>query len=259
MVDMQHEATLSKADLHIHSGAGDGVASVAQILDYVEQETDLKLIAITDHDLLEGALEARELAARKQYRFEIMVGMEITTLEGHLLAYDLEQPIRMLMPLARTIRLIHEQAGFCVVPHPMSWLTRSIGYRGLRRLTEDLGNDVTIEGLEVLNPTLAGRVIYQKVQTLNRERWHLAELGGSDAHSLEFIGSGYTLFPGKSADDLRQALRERTTQAEGRFLDFEDHRRLMSIAGEQMLRSMVIMPSQHIRRAIDSARKGQRL
>jgi len=96
------------------------------------------------------------------------------------------------------------------------------------------------------------------VQTLNRERWHLAELGGSDAHSLEFIGSGYTLFPGKSADDLRQALKERTTQAEGRFLDFEDHRRLMSIAGEQMLKSMVIMPSQHVRRAIDSARKGQR-
>jgi predicted metal-dependent phosphoesterase TrpH len=257
MTVMQLETTLGKADLHLHSGAGDGMASVAEILEYVEHETDLDLIAITDHDLLEGALEARELAARKQYRFETIVGMEITTLEGHLLAYDLDQPIRMLMPLSRTIRLVREQGGFCVVPHPMSWLTRSVGYRGLRRLTEDLSDQVGIEGLEVLNSTLAGRVIYRKVRTLNRERWHLAELGGSDAHSLEFIGSGYTLFPGKSAADLRQALQEKTTEAQGRFLDLEDHRRLMSIAGEQMLKSMVIMPGQHVRRAIDSARKGQ--
>jgi predicted metal-dependent phosphoesterase TrpH len=254
---MQLETTWGKADLHIHSGAGDGIASVAEILDYVEHKTDLDLIAITDHDLLEGALEARELAARKQYRFETIVGMEITTLEGHLLAYELEQPIRMLMPLTRTIRLVREQGGFCVVPHPMSWLTRSVGYRGLRRITEDASDQVGIEGLEVLNPTLAGRVIYHKVRAFNRERWHLAELGGSDAHSLDFIGSGYTLFPGQSAADLRQALQEKTTEAQGRFLDLEDHRRLMSIAGEQMLKSMVIMPGQHVRRAIDSARKGQ--
>ncbi len=255
---MERESiTMGKADLHVHSGAGDGVASVAEILEYVERETDLDLIAITDHDLLEGALEARELAAEKQYRFQVIVGMEITTLEGHLLAYDLERPIRMLMPLTRTIRLVREQGGFCVVPHPMSWLTRSVGYRGLRRLTENQCDQFAIEGLEVINPTLAGRVFYRKVQTLNRERWHLAELGGSDAHSLEFISSGYTLFPGRSAADLRQALQERATEAQGRFLDLDDHRRLMSIAGEQMLRSMVIMPGQHVKRAIDSARKGQ--
>lgn len=254
---MEADTKTGKADLHIHSGAGDGVASVADILEYVERETDLDLIAITDHDLLLGALEARELAARQQYRFEIMVGMEITTLEGHLLAYDVERPIRMLMPLARTIQLIHEQGGCCVVPHPMSWLTRSIGYRGLRRIAEEERDDVTVEGLEVLNPTLAGRVIYEKVLTMNHNRWHLAELGGSDAHSLEFIGSGHTLYPGKTADDFRRALKERTTQAGGRFLDLEDHRRLMSIAGEQMLKSLVIMPGQHVKRAIDSARKGQ--
>ena len=255
---MQPEPPLGKADLHIHSAAGDGVASVAHILEYVEHETDLDLIAITDHDLLDGALEAEELVARKEHRFEVLAGMEITTLEGHLLAYDLQKPVRMLLPLSRTIQLVHEQGGFCVVPHPMSWLTRSIGYRGLRRLLEDESECVTVSGLEVLNPTLAGRVIHEKVQTLNRERWHLAELGGSDAHSLEFIGSGYTLFPGHSAEDFRLALEQKTTQGDGRFLDLKDHRRLMSIAGEQMLKSLVIMPSQHVRRAIDSSRKGPR-
>jgi predicted metal-dependent phosphoesterase TrpH len=256
MADMECETSLGKADLHIHSAAGDGVASVADILEYVEHKTDLDLIAITDHDLLDGALEARELAASKEYRFQVLAGMEITTLEGHLLAYDLERPVRMLLPLRRTTQLVQEQGGFCVVPHPMSWLTRSIGYRGLRRILEDQPECSTVVGLEILNPTLAGRVIRDRVQTLNRERWHLAELGGSDAHSLEFIGSGYTLFPGRSADDFRLALEQRTTQGEGRFLDLNDHRRLMSIAGEQMLKSLVIMPSQHVRRAIESSRKG---
>jgi predicted metal-dependent phosphoesterase TrpH len=254
---MENDAVLGKADLHIHSGAGDGVASVAEILEYVEHETDLDLIAITDHDLIHGALEARELAARKGYRVEVIVGMEITTLEGHLLAYDLDKPIRMLMPLPHTIRLVHEQGGFCVVPHPMSWLTRSIGYRGLCRVMDDEREEVIFDGLEVLNPTLAGRVIYEKALTMNRDQWQLAEIGGSDAHSLEFIGSGYTLFPGKCAADFRHALEARTTRAGGRFLGLEDHRRLMSIAGEQMLKSLVIMPGQHVKRAIDSARKGE--
>jgi len=253
---MEAETGLGKADLHIHSGAGDGVASVMHILEYVEHETDLDLIAITDHDLIEGTLEARELVGTHNYRFEFIVGMEITTLEGHLLAYDLERPIRMLLPLARTIHLVHEQGGFCVVPHPTSWLTRSIGYHGLCRIMEDERWDVALEGIEIINPTLAGRVVYERVLTMNRKQWHLPELGGSDAHSLEFIGSGHTLFPGQSAADLRRALKENTTRAGGRFLDLEDHRRLMSIAGEQMLKSLVIMPSQHIRRAIHSLREG---
>ena len=252
---MAPDSEMGKADLHIHSGAGDGVASVSRILEYVEHETDLSLLAITDHDLIHGALEARELAAKKGYRCELIVGMEITTLEGHLLAYDLEEPIRMLLPLASTIKSVHEQGGFCVVPHPMSWLTRSVGYHGLCRIMEDLGDQLSLEGLEVLNPTLAGRVIYDKVLALNQERWHLPELGGSDAHSLEFIGSGHTLFPGSSAEDFRSALAERTTIAGGRFLDLDDHRQLLNIAGEQMLKSLVIMPSQHIKRAVESRRK----
>jgi hypothetical protein len=252
---METETSLGKADLHIHSGAGDGIPSVAEILEYVEHETELDLIAISDHDLIHGSLEARDLMAKRSYRFEFIVGMEISTLEGHLLAYDLEKPIRMLLPLARTIQLVHEQGGFCVVPHPMSWLTRSVGYRGLLRILKDGGEQVSLEGLEILNPTLAGRVIYEKVVTRNQELWRLPELGGSDAHSLEFIGSGHTLFPGRSCADFRRALKEKTTRAAGRFLDLQDHLDLISIAGEQMAKSLVIMPSQHIKRAIDSFRE----
>jgi hypothetical protein len=214
---------MGKADLHIHSGAGDGLATVYEILDYVENETDLDLIAITDHDLIAGSLEARDLVAKGGYRFQVLVGMEITTLEGHLLVYGLEEPVRMLQPLRRTIELVHEQGGFCIVPHPM-----------------------------ILNPNLVGRVSYGRVMALNEQKFHLSELGGSDAHLLSMIGQAYTFFPGRTAEDFRQALESRTTRAEGEFLSWEEHRQLAAVAGQQMVKSLVILPSKHIGRAFDS-------
>jgi predicted metal-dependent phosphoesterase TrpH len=243
---------MGKADLHIHSSAGDGLPAVREILDYVENETDLALIAITDHDLIDGSLEARDRVAKGGYRFQVLVGMEITTLEGHLLAYDLEKPVRMLQPLPRTIALVHEQGGFCIVPHPMSWLTLSLQRWSIERILRDPREEVRLEGLETLNPNLAGRVRYERVMALNEERFHLPELGGSDAHFLSMIGRAYTFFPGRTAEGFRQALESQTTKAEGRFLSWEEHRQLVGMAGQQMVKSLVILPSKHIRRALDS-------
>ena len=243
---------MGKADLHIHSGAGDGLPAVREILDYVENETDLDLIAITDHDLIDGSLEARELVAKGGYRFQVLVGMEITTLEGHLLAYDLEEPVRMLQPLTRTIELVHEQGGFYIVPHPMSWLTLSLQRWSIERVLRDPREEIRLEGLEILNPNLVGRVSYERVMALNEQRFHLPELGGSDAHFLSMIGQAHTFFPGRTAEDFRQALESRTTRAEGEFLSWEEHRQLAAVAGQQMVKSLVILPSKHIRRALDS-------
>src|SRR5215213_5008901 len=56
-----------KADLHMHTSLGDGLASVEQIFDYVENYTDLDIIAITDHDDSRGALQALELIEKRKY------------------------------------------------------------------------------------------------------------------------------------------------------------------------------------------------
>ena len=74
------------ADIHIHSSASDGMADIPRILDYAEQKTNLAVIAITDHDEFEGSYQAGELVAKGNYSFEVVLGMEVTTLEGHLLA-----------------------------------------------------------------------------------------------------------------------------------------------------------------------------
>jgi predicted metal-dependent phosphoesterase TrpH len=205
-----------KADIHIHSSVGDGMAAIPEILEFVETTTDLDVIAITDHDRIEGSFEARELASKRGYRFQVVTGIEVTTKDGHLLALYLESPVPSFRPLEETIEAIHAQGGLCVVPHPMSWLTDSILEPSLERIVTSHRQNLYLDGIETINPTLAGRFWSHKVKRF-QERYGLAETGGSDAHFLIAVGSGLTLFPGRSAADLRRGLEERTTRAGNGF------------------------------------------
>ena len=200
------------ADLHIHSSLADGMASVYQILEYVENKTKLDIISVTDHDDLRGSFVARELAAKKNYRFEVVMGMEVTTIHGHLIAVYIEQPIPSLMSLDQTVDAVHDQGGLCIVPHPMSWLAHSIGQTTLDKYSYRT-DGVYLDGIEVVNSNIVTKISYDKSSRLNRKRYHLSETGASDAHFLVMIGSGYTLFPGNSAIDLKQGILGRTTVA----------------------------------------------
>lgn len=240
---------MGKADIHIHSEYSDGMASVEEIFEHVENKTDLDLIAITDHDMFDGADAARELAARRHYRFQVLTGMEVTTIEGHLLALGIDKPVRSLQPLARTIAQVHEQGGIVIVPHPMSWLIRSVGRRGILRIHNHSDAEVHFDGFEVLNPSFAGQVTAAQAELLNQQVLHLAPTGGSDAHTLSMIGTGLTHFPGQSAEDFYRALLGRTTTADGHFWTGQELRELARIGPRQMTRSLILLPGRHIRRA----------
>ncbi len=182
------------------------MAGPNRLLRYVEENTDLDVIAITDHDSIRGALKVRDRWARNSYRFQVITGMEVTTIEGHLLALFVDEPLPCLRPAAETIDAIHRIGGICVVPHPFTWLTRGMGLRDVRRVASDL------DGLEVTNRTPAGRIGAARARRLNSMLFGLAEVGGSDAHFLQCISAGYTEFAGRSAEDLRNAILSRTTR-----------------------------------------------
>src|SRR5437588_9023086 len=99
-------AGFGKADLHIHTSLGDGIASVQQIFDFVENYTDLDIIAITDHDDVRGAMQALELAEKGHYRFKVIPGNEITTRQGHLLALFVTREFPMLRSLESTMAAV---------------------------------------------------------------------------------------------------------------------------------------------------------
>jgi predicted metal-dependent phosphoesterase TrpH len=199
------------ADLQLHTAHGDGMADARALLEHVEQRTDLDVIAVTDHDDVRGALLARELHAQRAYPFEFVPGIELTTRAGHILALWVDRPLRPFRSLPESIDAIHRAGGIAVVPHPFSYLTRSIGQRALERLLALADPATRPEGIEVANQTLAGRVTGARARRANRERYRLAETGGSDAHFLEEVGASRTLFVGRTAAELRAAIEARAT------------------------------------------------
>jgi predicted metal-dependent phosphoesterase TrpH len=187
------------------------MGTVSEILEYADRNTDLAVVAITDHDDLKGGHEAREAWARGSYRVEVIPGEEVTTLQGHLLALFLEKPVPSLRPLRETLEAVHRQGGLCIIPHPLNWLTRSIGHRFILEVQRRRGSGVYFDGIQLANVAPGSRVKLKTAQRLNRERYHLPEVGGSDAHFLPAVGSAYTIFDGERAEDLRRAILAGTT------------------------------------------------
>ena len=185
-----------KADMHLHTLYSDGTASVQALLDHVERRTDLDLIAITDHERIDGALRARELHAAGDYSFELVVGEEITTRRGHVLALFITERIPALRPLAETLERIHDQGGIAIAAHPMAPLTPSLGTRSLRWSTRRDGSATSPRrASSCMNPSTAGRARRVARDRLNAEILDLPAVGNSDAHVLEGDRLGLDLVP----------------------------------------------------------------
>lgn len=235
-----------RADLQLHSDLGDGLASPAEILDTAER-VGLDVIALTDHDDIRGAFQLRDIAARRKSAVEIVTGIEVTTRSGHLLALFVETDIPMFRPLGETVLAIHRAGGLAVVPHPLSYLTFSVGERALRQLAS-LGDPGSfIDGIELRNPSYAGRVRDGRAARLNQHVLRVAETGSSDAHHGHLVGTAWTSFPGTDAAALRAAIVARTTTAHGRDWTLREH--LDGVATQQW-RSMVRDPYKRARTRI---------
>ena len=206
-----------RADLHIHTSASDGTADVVSILDHVAERGQLDVIAITDHERIDAALAAQAMARDRGLPVDVVVGEEVTTLGGHLLALWIDRPIRPYRSLRTTIKEIHAAGGLAIPAHPLvpyplcaqGWVLRNL-----------LDGDESIrpDGLETFNPTALGRPWHDRVVRFADEHG-LARVGNSDAHALEAIGVGWTTFDGRTASDLRRAIETRQTGHGGSFHD----------------------------------------
>jgi len=206
---------LGRADLHIHTLASDGTAGVVEILDHVEANLELDVIAIADHERIDAAVAARTIARDRGSRVEVVVGEEITTLGGHLLGLWLEAPIKPFRSLRSTIAAIHDQGGLAVPAHPLVPYPLCAQGFVLRRLLADEPR-FRPDAIEAFNPTTLGRPWHGRVVRFAEEN-RLATIGNSDAHALEAIGSGYSTFPGRTGDELRAAILAGTTHHHGSF------------------------------------------
>jgi len=202
----------SKADLHIHTNLSDAGPSPLQVVQHVLRHTDLAAIAFTDHDRIDGGLRVRGLA--EQYGLQVIVGEEVSTADGHLLALFIEERIAPGRTIEETIAEVHAQGGLAIVAHPYDFVSQSLLGRHSRGWSEEALGALPLDGVEVLNGSLVRHIANVHAARM-AQRLGFTALGGSDAHHLGVVGQAHTWFPGHTAEDLRQAIIDGTVTAGG--------------------------------------------
>jgi predicted metal-dependent phosphoesterase TrpH len=189
-------------DLHCHTRASfDCLSSPASVV-RAAASRGLTHLAITDHETVAGALEARDIAREQAPELTVLVGEEVRTRDGDLIALFIERAVPRGMSVTETIAAIREQGGLVGVPHPFD------RYRGsLLRALEGSPFDTPVDWIEIHNArVMVGDGNSQAaVYAADHE---LPGVAVSDAHSVLEVGVAYTALDGNpsTADGLLAAL-----------------------------------------------------
>jgi predicted metal-dependent phosphoesterase TrpH len=197
----------------MHTTSSDGWPTPHELVDHAARRARLDVIAVTDHDTIEGALRAREYAAKRS-RFQVIVGEEVSSRDGHIVALFLERRVRPGMSAAATVHAIHDQGGLAIAAHPF-WRSQRRTRTGLVHGVGWLAAELDFDAIEVENATPGFYLFNQLAHRLNLGLG-AAELGCSDAHILDAVGRAFTEFPGKTPEALRAAIESRATAARRR-------------------------------------------
>ena len=162
------------------------------------------VVAITDHDEVRGAQLARAFAHDHAHLgVDVVVGEEISTLNGHLLGLYLEERVPPGLAALETIGLIHAQGGLAVAAHPFHPIRGSArGHRTIAQLIPDL----PLDAVEIVNNAGVFSWLYDAWAALRNVEWALPVTAGSDAHDVWYVGSAVTRFGGRDAAALWRAL-----------------------------------------------------
>jgi predicted metal-dependent phosphoesterase TrpH len=165
-----------KIDLHVHTCySSDSSITLKQVVAYAKKR-GLDGVAITDHNTVKGALKLKTL--------DILVipGIEVSTLNGHLLGINVTEPIPARRGIEETIRMIHEAGGVAVAPHPTTFYKSPPS----RQVS-------SYDAIEVMNGASIPFPVFTHFSKKFAEDLGLPQTGGSDAHYAPEIGAAYTM------------------------------------------------------------------
>jgi predicted metal-dependent phosphoesterase TrpH/glycosyltransferase involved in cell wall biosynthesis len=166
-------------DLHMHTDhSPDCATSVDTLLDSAKR-AGLGAIAITDHNEVSGALEARERADG----IKVIVAEEVKTADqGEVIGLFIEEKIPRGMTLEETIAEIRRQGGLVYVPHPFDRMHSVPDYEHLLTVVED------IDAIEVFNPRVAFSAFNEEAARF-AAKYRIVAGAGSDSHVAQGLGS----------------------------------------------------------------------
>jgi predicted metal-dependent phosphoesterase TrpH/glycosyltransferase involved in cell wall biosynthesis len=170
------------ADLHLHtSWSHDCSIDVDELLDHAEEQ-GLGAIAVTDHNVIGGALEAVERARGR--RLVVIPGEEIKTGDqGEVIGLFLREEIPRGMSFGETVAAIRAQGGLVYLPHPFDRMHAIPKPETLHRHLAE------IDVLEVYNARLLFEAYNEEALRFAR-KYNLTPGAGSDAHVLAGVGTG---------------------------------------------------------------------
>lgn len=191
-----------KYDLHVHTSYSKkcGYTNPKNVVK-AAIKSGLDGIAITDHDTIKGAIQAKEYSLGF---FDVIIGSEITTNRGEIIGLFLSEDIES-NKFESVISEIKNQNGLAVVPHPFDALRKSAFHPG----TEDVK---MLDGIESFN----SRCILKKYNDIAENfanKYNLMKTAGSDAHFLHEIGNAGII---TENCDIIDAIRKRDLTVFGR-------------------------------------------
>jgi hypothetical protein len=187
-----------RVEFHCHTCfSGDSLARPAAILAACRRKGVDRLV-ITDHNRIAGALEARKLDPQR-----VIVGEEIMTRAGELLAAFVTEEIPAGLPPLVAIARLRAQGAFISVSHPFD-LMRS----GHWALPDLLKITPLIDAIETFNARCNLPLYNQQASQFAIEH-NLPGTAGSDAHAIFEVGRVTMLLPDfKDAAGLREIIRQ---------------------------------------------------
>ncbi|HST55911.1 MAG TPA: glycosyltransferase [Solirubrobacteraceae bacterium] len=176
---------LIDVDLHMHTDHSHDCATPVEVLLATAREQGLGAIAVTDHNEVSGALEAREKAAESGAHppVKVIVAEEVKTAsQGEVIGLFIEEKIPRGLTLAETVAEIKRQGGLVYVPHPFDRMHSVPDYEHLLTILDD------VDAIEVFNPRVAIGAFNEEAVRF-AAKYRIIAGAGSDSHVAQGLGS----------------------------------------------------------------------
>jgi predicted metal-dependent phosphoesterase TrpH len=188
-----------RADFHMHTHYSlDSLSKPKDVL-AAALKRRLSAIAITDHDEISGAFEAREIAEDEHLPLQVVVGEEVSTDEGDLLTYFLKKRIAP-GPLADVLSEVKKQGAICSAAHPYDFIRHGIKVESIPASLL-----AKIDAIEAFNARIT--IPSHNARALAFAVSHRKPvLAGSDAHHPSEVGAAFAEFSGVKKLDAKNLL-----------------------------------------------------
>jgi predicted metal-dependent phosphoesterase TrpH len=195
-------------ELHYHSALSHDGRDPIELLLEQAAAVGLDALAVTDHDEIDASIEAAQQAV--DHGLIGIVGMEVSSAAGHILAFGIEELIPPGLSYDETLERIHQQGGIAVIPHPFQKSRHGVA----PHITDD--QLASADAIEVYNSRLFTGRSNRQAERFAIERG-LPMTAGSDAHISEMVGQAITEVGAddRSAEAILGAIRHGRTSVIG--------------------------------------------